>query len=138
MVNWKAKRWTIPESLQIRFTQLAYDVFPETKASSMQTIRRATAAAIMFVGSVTGLAQNASAQNGTPCMTQNECDLQEDLRDTAARKAEYARNVRNQEDAHAAVMQLMNQARAQANGNRDAKLAAILQRRRDAFARSQH
>ena len=85
-----------------------------------------------------GLAHGASAQTRAPCMTQSECDLQEDLRDTAARHAEYARNVKNQEDAHAAAMQARNDARAHANGNRDQKLAAILQRRRDAFARLQH
>ena len=104
----------------------------------MLSIARAAAAATLFAGSLFGLAHSASAQNATPCLTQSDCDLQEDLRDTAARKAEYARNVRNQEDAHAAAMQARNQAQTRANGNRDAKLAAILQRRRDAFARSQH
>ena len=104
----------------------------------MRTIARAAAAATLFCGSVFGFSHIASAQNGTPCLTQNECDLQEDLRDTAARKAQYARNVKNQEDAHAAAMQALNEGQARANGNRDAKLAAILQRRRAAFARSQH
>ena len=104
----------------------------------MFIIRRATVAATLFVGSLAGLTQSASAQNGTPCMTQSECDLRTDLRDTAARRAEYARNVQNQEDAHAAAMQLQNEARAQAKGDRNDKLAAILQRRRDAYAHSQH
>ena len=104
----------------------------------MSIIRRAAAAVTLIVASVTGVAQSASAQNGTPCMTQSECDLRTDLRDTAARRAEYARNVKNQEDAHAAAMQLQNEARAQAKGDRNDKLAAILQRRRDAYARSQH
>lgn len=104
----------------------------------MSIFRRAAAAATVFVFSVAGLAQDASAQNGTPCLTQNECDLRMDLRDTAARRAEYARNVKNQEDAHAAAMQLQIEARAQAKGDRNDKLAAILQRRRDAYAHSQH
>lgn len=104
----------------------------------MLSIARAVAVATLFAGSVFGLAHSASAQSATPCLTQSDCDLREDLRDTAARRAEYARNVSNQENAHAAAMQALNQARVRANGNRDAKLAAILQHRRDAFARSQH
>ena len=104
----------------------------------MPTTARTIAALTLIVGSMFGLAQSAAAQSGTPCLTQSECDLREDLRDTAARTAEYQRNVKNQEDAHAVAMQARNEARARANGNRDQKLAVILQRRRDAYARAQH
>jgi hypothetical protein len=101
----------------------------------MPTIARSLAALTLFVGSAFSMAQGAVAQNSTPCMTQSECDLREDLRDTAARHAEYARNVRNQEEAHAAAMQARNEARARVAGNKEAKLEAILQHRRDAYAR---
>lgn len=104
----------------------------------MLTLARAATAAILLMGGIFGLARAGMAQNTTPCMTQSECDLQEDLRDTASRQAQYARNVRNQESAHAAAMQARDEMRAHANGNRDEKLAAILQRRRDVFARSHH
>ena len=99
----------------------------------MPTTARTVAAVILTVASMLGLARSA---NATICMTVSECELLEDQRDTAARREEYARIVANQTEAHAAAVQARNEAGARRAGDKEARYQAILQRRRDAYARA--
>ena len=106
----------------------------------MPTIARSIAALSLLVASALIASAPCLAQTTVTetCTSQFDCDYRLIQRDDAARTAEYERMVKNQEDAHAAAMQALHAAGARAAGNREEKLAAILQRRRDAYARSQH
>jgi hypothetical protein len=92
------------------------------------------ATVILIVGSGLCSIESAAAQQQPPCTTQSECAAREDQRDTAARRDEYARNVKSQTDAHAAAIQARNEASTRVSGNRQAKVQAILQRRREVYA----
>ena len=105
----------------------------------MPVITRSLTAVTLFLGSAHAVAASpAEDLSPTHCITVSECELNADLRDSRARNEEWQRNVRNQEDAHAAAMQARFEAGARAAGNKEAKLEAILQRRRDAYDRLQH
>jgi type II secretory pathway component HofQ len=89
---------------------------------------------LLFVGAAVGPAHMALAQSAAPCTTTAECAARAEQRDNAARRDEYARMVAGQESAHAAAIAAQFDARARRQGDRQAKLAAILNRRRAAYA----
>ena len=99
----------------------------------MPTIARIGTALMMLAASAVGSTERAAAQNETVCTSQFDCDYRVIQRDDTARKVEYQHMVKSQEDAHAAAMQAVHDAGARAAGNREAKLQAILQHRRDAY-----
>ena len=103
-------------------------------ASRMPHDVRSLAANIFFVGVALGPAHAAMAQDSTPCVSRADCQAREEQRDDAARRDEYQRIAAGQEAAHAAAIQVQHDARAIAQGNREAKLEAILARRRAAYA----
>ena len=90
--------------------------------------------AIVLAVIALAMARTASAQDSTPCVSRAECQAREEQRDNAARRDEYQRIVAGQEAAHAAAVQAQHEARAIAQGNREAKLEAILARRRAVYA----
>jgi hypothetical protein len=92
------------------------------------------AALVVFAGAVLSQASAALAQDSAPCVSRAECQARAEQRDDAARRDEYQRIVAGQETAHAAAIQAQRDARARAQGNRQAKLEAILERRRAAYA----
>ena len=104
----------------------------------MPTFARTVAAFILSVGSMAGLAESAVAAEPTTvtCRTESECLDLEIRNDTAARRDEYTRIVNNQEQAHAAAIQALHDAGARRAGDKEARYQAILQRRRDAYARA--
>ena len=101
----------------------------------MLLFSRHMATALVLLGSACCLPVSAGAQQQPPCTTQNECAAREEQRDDAARREQYSHMVQSQTDAHAAAIQALGEVRARVAGNRQAKVQAILQRRRDAYAR---
>ena len=95
---------------------------------------RSRAVLILIAGAALGPVPAALAQSAAPCTTTAECAAQAEQRDNAARRDEYARITAGQESAHAAAIAAQFDARARRQGDRQAKLAAILDRRRAAYA----
>ncbi len=95
---------------------------------------RSRAVLILIAGATLGPVPAALAQSAAPCTTTTECAAQAEQRDNAARRDEYARITAGQESAHAAAIAAQFDARARRQGDRQAKLAAILDRRRAAYA----
>ncbi len=95
---------------------------------------RSRAVLILIAGATLGPVPTALAQSAAPCTTTAECAAQAEQRDNAARRDEYARITAGQESAHAAAIAAQFDARARRQGDRQAKLAAILDRRRAAYA----
>ena len=95
---------------------------------------RSRAVFILITGAMLGPVPAALAQSAAPCTTTAECAAQAEQRDNAARRDEYARITAGQESAHAAAIAAQFDARARRQGDRQAKLAAILERRRAAYA----
>ena len=95
---------------------------------------RSLAALVLSAGAALGPVPAALAQDPAPCVTRAECQAREEQRDNAARRDEYQRIVAGQESAHAAAIQAQRDARVRAQGNRQAKLETILERRRAAYA----
>lgn len=106
------------------------------KQGLRQMLHRARSRAFLFLlaGAALGPAQAALAQSAAPCTTSAECAAQSEQRDNAARRDEYQRITAGQESAHAAAIAAQFDARARRQGDRQAKLAAILERRRAAYA----
>lgn len=102
----------------------------------MPTIARSVTALTLIMVSSLCMAECALAQYETSCTTKSECDFREDQRADAARREEYARMVSNQEEAHAAAIQARNEAGVRRARDKEDRLQAILQRRRDAYARA--
>lgn len=99
-------------------------------------MHRARSRAFLFLCAATALgpAHAALAQSAAPCTTTAECAARAEQRDNAARRDEYQRITAGQESAHAAAIAAQFDARARRQGDRQAKLAAILERRRAAYA----
>ena len=92
--------------------------------------------ALLFLCAAAALdpAHAALTQSAAPCTTPAECAARAEQRDDAARRDEYKRITSGQESAHAAAIAAQFDARARRQGDRQAKLAAILDRRRAAYA----
>ena len=101
-------------------------------------LHRARSRAFFFLlaAAALGPAQAALAQNDTLCSSTTAAQRLacEEQRDNASRRDEYQRITAGQESAHAAAIAAQFDARARRQGDRQAKLAAILERRRAAYA----
>ena len=80
----------------------------------------------------------AQSTQSTPCVTQSECDLREDQRDTQARREQWNANAKYQEEATAERRRLSAQAQARADSGRLSRVQEVMRRRREAAARAVH
>ena len=92
---------------------------------------------VAFSPAMLGQARAQSTQS-TPCVTQSECDLREDQRDTRARRDQWNANAKYQEEASAERRRLGAQAQARAESGRLSRVQEVMRRRREAAARTGH
>jgi len=85
-----------------------------------------------------GLAPAHAQSQQSPCVTQSECDLREDQRETQARRDQWNANAKYQEEATAERRRLGAQAQARTETGRLSRVQEVMRRRREAAARAGH
>jgi len=81
-----------------------------------------------------GVAHAQTSSDQTPCVTQSQCDLRDDMRDTEARRAEWNANVKRDQDARAEIRRLGAEAQARNESGRLSRVQEVMRRRREAAA----